>query len=789
MPRNKASRRAVIRSQDEGGNEPKKETYTDDIEKGIVIEERYTGEDNIKRVISDEEEEDEETKPQSHSVINNDYFDVSNVMQTITPSSPSSLNKLKSPSLIKSPITRLVDTSPKEETPKVIKIKTPVASPRVAVVTPHRSPRVTIHPKSPRSATSSPKKPAVESPKKEEVKIPPKASAPIGRRPKNKKKKDKVLRISKPLTEVINNVKPIKTPKASEYNSELKRKEEQEGTRSRERSPEIQVKTPARERSERPLSPRVATPSVNIRDKSNSPGKIYTKLTSPEEATTSSGAASKPVTPKREEPERSEIQEGNIFPVHKKRRSPLAVISDIISPNRKIHKEDNITPSRVIDPDSSRRPSSVNNTPSRTSVQTRPSSLSPSTQTSRSRLPNITENSRIDLSPDLKSRTPARTPSPRFLRSPSTRSPRVLGSPQVAGSPSRGSVREDIINVTPNIGDILTSNGVTYVYTNDGWVRKPNESISMPISPRAIAPPKRARDRFMKGIPDYSLLTDEQRVYVRTRFDVKFDMLRETHPQYHIPGLPLDMPLEHVHIKYNHYVKHIYARINAESYALWMIGGWFVMEIVAVKILGLPAGKFTIFRMNRMGKYKMLLLQLGEKYHGEFGEGWPVEVRIIVMSLVEMAIFIGIRYFASFIDEGSVENVTNMISDVVDRFFSITGSGNGGGAGSVPLPRSPNVNQIEEDRFEPPVSIPVPDIPDPADDISEITSWLPMATNMLGLNNATQRQQDTGSSSRATVATPRVDTRIQKRLNRRKRNTNSLVSEDPSEYEAPPFDF
>ncbi len=379
--------------------------------------------------------------------------------------------------------------------------------------------------------------------------------------------------------------------------------------------------------------------------------------------------------------------------------------------------------------------------------------------------------------------------------------------------PSKAIVEDEF---APTIGDKLTRNGSTYIYQKTGWKNiqlyeeeinsnsnMDEDTIKSKTIEKSRYPEKeekiecRTLGRFMKDIPDYSLLSPEQQVYIRTRFSIKFDMIRDTWPQYSVPNPSDNMPLEHIHIMYNHYVKHIYARENAQTYMLYVIVGWLVMEIIAVKLLGLPAGKFIEYRMKKMGKYKILLIQLGEKYHGDFGEGWPVEVRIIMMSLIEMVLFIAVRWLLGNIGDNGVNASVDTVSNLIDRYFGITGVSNPDRDDAIPPPPEYDPPPGDNDGDSNRPRIVIPSLPEEPTDITKITGWIPTITNTLGLNkenanpspNINSSNMPPESTDSCRVVADRVRARAASRRGRGSHSHNNTSTYNSNmSYNPPPFD-
>jgi len=665
---------------------------------------------------------------------NNKHVNISDAIGDFELTSPKELSRLKSPmSLVTSPIRlpKRQNTLPKE---KVVKddISDRPLSPRIA------SPRLNIDNKT---------APEVKNTRKSRIPPPVNNNLIYTKSPK-----------SKNISKVEDNI-DITPNISTTFTSKVV-------------SPRV---VSPRATSPRVVSPRVVSPRV-VSPRATSPRVVSPRVVSP-----------RVVSPRATSPELIEDSYSRNIRYSPKVVSPRAASPRIVDVNnsdkRLIYtpkiKRNNVA---IIEDVSSR-----DNTPSTLAIKYSPVSSIPHT---------------IEKIMDGTLITPVghRKHNKRTLNTPSSRLPKISDrthitidrTPPTKISPSRTLIKEEF---TPSIGDELMRNGQKYIYTNNGWENnnvndsssesEDEEEVIQKINNYAKEPlpDKKTKtkqvDKFMKDIPEYGLLNENQKTYIRTKFNIKFDMIRETWPQYNIPNPSLDMPLEHVHIMYNHYVKHIYARENAQTYMLYVIGGWLVMEIIAVKLLNLPAGKFTEFRMNRMGKYKILLIQLGEKYHGEYGEGWPVEIKILVMSLIEMVLFIAIRWLMSSLSDSGVESSVDVVSNLIDKYFGITGVSNSNSQDNIPPPPSQDIEDIDDDNPGIP-RVTIPSLPEEATNVNDALSWLPTITGALGLgNNSKSETPNQAGSSNNTAA--KVRERVANRGRRGPVTPNSG-------YAPPPFD-
>ena len=532
-----------------------------------------------------------------------------------------------------------------------------------------------------------------------------------------------------------------------------------ETIRTRAASPRVADRIPSpRPVSPRPTSPRPASPRVV--DRPASP-RVVDRIPSPRPASPRP-ASPRPASPRPASPRAASPRIDNTRKIYtpKVKRDKVATIEDV---------------------------SSRDNTPSTLIPRESPESSVPRT------IEKIMDGTLITPVGNRKHK--------RTLNTPTSRLPKIADRTHITidkTPPSKISSSKTLIKdeFAPTVGDKLIRNGLKYVYTENGWQNEDeqdsssdsededeeiNQKITMSLPPPVKKPKTKQVDKFMKDIPEYGLLNENQRTYIRTKFNIKFDMIRETWPQYNIPVPSPDMPLEHVHIMYNHYVKHIYARENAQTYMLYVIGGWLIMEIIAVKLLNLPAGKFTEFRMNRMGKYKILLIQLGEKYHGEYGEGWPVEIKILVMSLIEIVLFIAIRWLMSSLSDSGVESSVDVVSNLIDKYFGITGVSNSNRQDNIPPPPQHMDDDYNDENNNPNVPrVTIPSLPEESTNINDALSWLPTITGALGLSNNNKTETPAQNITTPNSTAAKVRERVANRGRRGPVQSNN-------DY-APPFD-
>ena len=183
-------------------------------------------------------------------------------------------------------------------------------------------------------------------------------------------------------------------------------------------------------------------------------------------------------------------------------------------------------------------------------------------------------------------------------------------------------------------------------------------------------------------IPDYESMSRIEQVQWREEFRIKFGLLRSAFRDYSIPEIDPEEPLEMIHARYERYIRHIHISGAADSYRNYLILMFLVIELVATQVLGLPCNGYTMAQMGSMSRYERLLIELGEKWYVPGESNWPVEYRIIFLSLFNALIFMGIKWLAKYVGENVAEAlVDTIVGGVVNNNNNNASSGEGSGGG------------------------------------------------------------------------------------------------------------
>ena len=103
------------------------------------------------------------------------------------------------------------------------------------------------------------------------------------------------------------------------------------------------------------------------------------------------------------------------------------------------------------------------------------------------------------------------------------------------------------------------------------------------------------------------------------------------------------------------------------SYKAYLVIMLACIELFCVQVLGLNLGGYTFNQLALMNRYEKLLIELGEKSYGSVGSSWPVEARIIFMTLINAIIFLVIRLVASYLGAGLGDIMQQIVNSYLNQ--------------------------------------------------------------------------------------------------------------------------
>ena len=113
------------------------------------------------------------------------------------------------------------------------------------------------------------------------------------------------------------------------------------------------------------------------------------------------------------------------------------------------------------------------------------------------------------------------------------------------------------------------------------------------------------------NIPDYTSLTLKEQEEHRAQFRVKFSIIRNSFPEWNVPDISDNEPLEDIYVKYLMYLRKLNIDHRVDQYKVYLVGMLTSIELVGTKV-GLRVHGYTKQQIESMNKYLPFLMELAE---------------------------------------------------------------------------------------------------------------------------------------------------------------------------------
>ena len=120
----------------------------------------------------------------------------------------------------------------------------------------------------------------------------------------------------------------------------------------------------------------------------------------------------------------------------------------------------------------------------------------------------------------------------------------------------------------------------------------------------------------------------------------KFDLLKKSYKDAEVPEFSIHTDYKTMQQTYDNTLKGLSVDNTVESYKTYLIGGFMTVEYFLGSFFKFEMKGFTQHQIMNMSNYERLLIELGEKSYVPTESDWPVEVRLLIMILIQAAVFI-----------------------------------------------------------------------------------------------------------------------------------------------------
>ncbi len=164
---------------------------------------------------------------------------------------------------------------------------------------------------------------------------------------------------------------------------------------------------------------------------------------------------------------------------------------------------------------------------------------------------------------------------------------------------------------------------------------------------------------------EFAHLTPEQRQEMeRQEYLWRFRILKKKYKNIKVPDFSDYSDVKLMKVSYDRTLKEVMLDENVETFRMYLVATWIVLEFVATKYLRINLSGFTNAQQKSMHKYESLLIELGEKRRrSTWGSNWPVEARLIAVVVFQAAFF----YLTKIISDQVGDSVSSLFSSLMGQ--------------------------------------------------------------------------------------------------------------------------
>jgi hypothetical protein len=145
-----------------------------------------------------------------------------------------------------------------------------------------------------------------------------------------------------------------------------------------------------------------------------------------------------------------------------------------------------------------------------------------------------------------------------------------------------------------------------------------------------------------KVIPDLSqqIISNQDKDDLKRELLFKFELLKKSYNNVSIPEFTIHSDYDHMLKTYEMTLKKVSVDSSVDSYKTYLIGGFMLVEFVLSNWFNLDMQGFSQQQIVNMNNYERLLIELGEKSYVPTASKLPVEIRLIIMIIIQAGLFV-----------------------------------------------------------------------------------------------------------------------------------------------------
>ena len=145
--------------------------------------------------------------------------------------------------------------------------------------------------------------------------------------------------------------------------------------------------------------------------------------------------------------------------------------------------------------------------------------------------------------------------------------------------------------------------------------------------------------RHLENMEDENDEQDEEDLKREMLF--KFELLKKSYTGADVPEFSIHSDYKTMTRTYENCVKRLSLDSTVDSYKQYLIYGFLAVELGLSYFFKFDMNGFTKHQIMNMNSYDKLLIELGEKSYVPGDSDWPVELRLLLLIIVNAAFFLG----------------------------------------------------------------------------------------------------------------------------------------------------
>lgn len=180
----------------------------------------------------------------------------------------------------------------------------------------------------------------------------------------------------------------------------------------------------------------------------------------------------------------------------------------------------------------------------------------------------------------------------------------------------------------------------------------------------------------------YGNLPEDQKMRkIKEHYLWQFKKIKKANPNMKIPEVDEHDDVEEIKSVYRSTVKDMTLDRSIADNRMYLMVGFFVTEFIGVNYLGIDIVGYADNQLLMLDRYNELLIELGERSYNRWGTGFPVEIRLLFLMILNAFFFYIIKLMGS--GKGNANSVyVNVIKGMMSGNPNMNTSNNTNTAGS-----------------------------------------------------------------------------------------------------------